>query len=554
MKKRILSLILAVILCASVLIIPASAKTIPDGQTVGTVLFYVKNANNEKILVSQIDVSQIDADLKSGKIDNTVYNYSVLDHYITTLHQECQGFTVPEFITYAQEYSTVDALKSLNLTFAGNDAMRFWEIDDSAGDEDVRDIYTWNDLYAVQRYNFPLLYEYWNYRTQDYYDPAGKMSRDEVIDYIFDHGEKTQFMLSANAFSQRYMITDEKYEAHDFNMENYWFESGKLDSQRTIRMFVGMTEDDLRNKGLTASNTRYWVWNLLLDMEKDPAVTSLGTVAAPTASMTEDADNYYIDFACTTPGATIYYNHNYRNVSYTPTQEYTDTVTIPKQYFKNGTVTITAHAVKDGCTDAGVVSLELQASGPYTGYVNPYSDVEEGAWYYDNVKYVTEKGYFDAVSPGKFGPAEPMTRAMLATALYRMAGEPKADGITSTPFTDVSPSADYADAVAWCYFAGVVNGTSETTFTPEASITREQIVTMFHRYAEKVAKADMSVTNDLDKFTDADKLSAWASDGMKWAVAAGLINGMTDTTIVPQGTAIRAQVAAMVQRLDSFVA
>ena len=84
-----------------------------------------------------------------------------------------------------------------------------------------------------------------------------------------------------------------------------------------------------------------------------------------------------------------------------------------------------------------------------------------------------------------------------------MAGEPKADGITSTPFTDVSPSASYADAVAWCYFAGVVNGTSETTFTPEASITREQIVTMFHRYAEKVAKADMSVKNDLTKFTDA---------------------------------------------------
>ena len=147
-----------------------------------------------------------------------------------------------------------------------------------------------------------------------------------------------------------------------------------------------------------------------------------------------------------------------------------------------------------------------------------------------------------------------MTRAMLATALYRMAGQPKAEGITSTPFTDVAPSADYADAVAWCYFAGVVNGTSDTTFTPEASITREQIVTMFHRYAEKVAKADMSVTNDLAKFTDADKLSPWALDGMKWAVAAGLINGMTDSTIVPQGTAIRAQVAAMVERLDGFVA
>jgi len=181
-----------------------------------------------------------------------------------------------------------------------------------------------------------------------------------------------------------------------------------------------------------------------------------------------------------------------------------------------------------------------------------YADVGITAWYYDNVMYVSERGYFDAIAPGKFEPSSPMTRAMLATALYRMAGSPKVTD--KAPFTDIPSGASYADAVAWCYFAGVVNGTSETTFTPEASITREQIVTMFHRYAEKVAKADMSVSNDLTKFTDKGSVSAWASDGMKWAVAAGLINGMTDTTIVPQGTAIRAQVAAMVQRLDIFVA
>ena len=180
-----------------------------------------------------------------------------------------------------------------------------------------------------------------------------------------------------------------------------------------------------------------------------------------------------------------------------------------------------------------------------------YTDVGITAWYYENVMYVSEKGYFDATAPGKFSPAAPMTRAMLATALYRMAGSPKVTA--AAPFTDIPSDADYADAVAWCYSAGVVNGTSETTFTPEASITREQIVTMFHRYAEKVAKADMSVSSDLSKFTDKDKVSAWAQDGMKWAVAAGLINGMTETTIGPQGTAIRAQVAAMVERLDNFI-
>jgi len=550
--KKLISIILAAALCLSALIIPAAAKTIPAGQTVDTVLLYAQNKSGENVLVSHVRVSDMEADLKAGKIPDLNHNYSVLDRYVTTVHQEAQGFSVPEFVTYMQGKSTVDAVKSAALTFAGNDTMSFWEID-QAGYDDM-DTYTYDDLYGVPRYNFPLLYQYWNYRTQDYYDPAGKLSRDEVIDLIFANGEPETMLLSVRGFSQRYMVTDEKYGTGDFNMENYWFTQGLMDNERAVRMLIPMTEQDLRDKIPTASNTRFWCSSMLLRMETAPDIKSLGAVAAPTATMTEDADNYYVTFDCATPGATILFNHNYISPSYSPTCAYTGgAVEIPKSWFKSGTVTMTAHAVKDGCTDAGVVTLELQASGEYTGYKNPYSDVPGDAWYFDNVQYVTEKGYFDETSAGKFSPAAPMTRAMLATALYRMAGEPKADGITSTPFTDVSPSADYADAVAWCYFAGVVNGTSETTFTPAASITREQIVTMFHRYAEKVAKADMSVSNDLAKFTDAGQVSAWASDGMKWAVAAGLINGMTDTTIVPQGTAIRAQVAAMVQRLDNFI-
>jgi len=550
--KKLISIILAAVMCVSALIIPASAKTIAAGQTVDTVLLYAENKAGERVLVSHVRVSDMEADLKAGKISDLNHNYSVLDRYVTTVHQEAQGFSVPEFVSYMQGKSTVAAVKSAALTFAGNDTMSFWEID-QAGYDDM-DTYTYGDLYGVVRYNFPLLYQYWNYRTQDYYDPAGKLSRDEVIDYIFANGEPETMLLSVRGFSQRYMVTDEKYGTGDFNMENYWQTQGLMDNERAVRMLIPMTEQDLRDKIPTASNTRFWCSSMLLRMETAPDIQSLGTVAAPTAAMTEDADNYYVTFTCPTQGATILYNHNYISPSYMPTCEYTGSpAVIPKSAVKSGAVTMTAHAVKDGCTDAGVVTIELQSSGAYAGYVNPYSDVPADAWYFDNVKFVTEKGYFDATSAGKFSPASPMTRAMLATALYRMAGEPKADGITSTPFKDVSPSASYADAVAWCWFAGVVNGTSETTFTPDASITREQIVTMFHRYAEMVAKADMSVKNDLAKFTDAGQVSAWASDGMKWAVAAGLINGMTDTTIVPQGTAIRAQVAAMVQRLDAFV-
>ena len=228
MKRRLSGFLAALLLLLS-LSVPASAKTIPAGQTVGTVLFYVTNDMGEDVLVSHIPVTQMEADLQAGKIDSTNHNYSLLDRYVTTLHQEAQGFTAPEFVTYAQSKSTVPAIRSAALTFAGEDQMAFWEIDQTGYDD--MDTYTWNELYGVQRYNFPLLYEYWNYRTQDYYDPSGVMSREEVIDYIFDHGEPETFLLSVRAFSQRYMITEEKYDAKDYNMENYWLSSFPLLNQ-----------------------------------------------------------------------------------------------------------------------------------------------------------------------------------------------------------------------------------------------------------------------------------------------------------------------------------
>ena len=552
--KRSVSFIAAVLLIAVLCVPGAFAKTVPNGQTVETVLFYVANSDGEDILAARIPVAQMEADMRSGLIDDTNHNYSLLDRYVTTLHQEAQGFTAPEFVAYAQSKSTVPEIREAALTFTGEDKMSFWEIDQSGYDD--LDCYSWNELYGVQRYNFPLLYEYWNYRTQDYYDPAGRMSREEVIDHIFANGEPEVFLLSVRAFSQRFMITEEKYDAGDYNMENYWLSEGMMDNLRAIRMMMGMTEEELRGRLPTASNTRYWCANIRLTMADAPKLPSLGEVAAPTASVTENGENYYVTFDCATPGATILYNHNYISPSYTPTCVYEgEPVAVPKQWFGNGTVTMTCRAVKDGWTDAGVVTLTPVSSGEYSppAWVNPYSDVKEGAWYYDYVKFADENAYFDPVGENAFGPDEPMTRAMLATALYRLAGRPGTQGITSTPFTDVAPYADYADAVAWCRFAGVVNGTSETTFAPEDTVTREQIVTMFHRYAAQVAKADMTPCGDLSAFTDADRLASWAEAQMRWAVAAGLINGTSATTLTPQGTATRAQTAALVQRLAAYV-
>ena len=182
--------------------------------------------------------------------------------------------------------------------------------------------------------------------------------------------------------------------------------------------------------------------------------------------------------------------------------------------------------------------------------VEGYSDVSSSAWYYSGVKYVTDHGLFDAVSDSVFGPDRPMTRQMLVTALYRLAGSPAA--AATGQFTDVAASASYAPAVAWASSNGIVNGVSSDRFAPDDSITREQIAALFLRYAQYTG-ADTTVTADLSGYTDAATVSAYATDAVRWCVGTGLINGMTPSTIAPKGTATRAQVAVLVERFAEYV-
>lgn len=559
MKKRILPIMLVFTLAFSVLGVGVYAKTSPGSQTVDTVLFYVKNNEGDNVLVSHFSISDMEEDLKAGRISSENHNYSILDKYVTTIHQEAQGLTVSEFVDYAKDKSSVASMKNLNLSFNGSDKISLWEIDQTGFDD--MDTYTYDELYNTPRYNYPQLYEYWDYKNQNYYDPQGVLSKDQVIEKIVAGGQKAQVILSVRAFSQRYMVTNDKYGSGDYNMENYWQSQGLLDNVRAIRLMKPMTEEELRNCVSSAADTRYWIANILLDMEKDPDIKPAGSVAAPTASATEDSDNYYVTFKCETPGALILYNHNFESQGYIATCEYTgEAVKIPKSTFPDGTININCRAVKDGCTDAGVTSLKLTASGKYEGNSQDtiqsdsstgksgYTDVPDGKWYTDCVSYVMENGLFDLISEDKFGPEQPMTRAMLASALYRAAGSPSIDA-SNTPFTDVQSSSDYADSVAWAYKNGIVTGKSDTLFDPNGSITREQITAMFYRYANNIKNADMSVSVDLSKFTDAGSVAAYASESMKWAVGSGLVNGTSDVLLSPKGTSTRAQVATMVQRL-----
>ena len=177
-----------------------------------------------------------------------------------------------------------------------------------------------------------------------------------------------------------------------------------------------------------------------------------------------------------------------------------------------------------------------------------FDDVAKSAWYYKAVEYVAENGIMSGVSAREFAPNAGFSRAMLAQTLYAMSGKPavKAESI----FADVAANAWYADAVNWAAEKGYVSGVGDGKFAPDASITREQMALILYRYAGSPDASGMV----LREFADGDSVSAYAVDAIRWAVHEGLISGMENNTLAPQGTAARAQVAQILmnfhQKLD----
>ncbi len=174
-----------------------------------------------------------------------------------------------------------------------------------------------------------------------------------------------------------------------------------------------------------------------------------------------------------------------------------------------------------------------------------FTDVAASSWYVQAVDYVTRSGLMSGTSTGVFSPDNAMTRAMLVTVLWRAEGQPTAS--TSASFKDVASNSWYSSAVAWAVENGIVNGTSATTFSPDKSITRQEIAAILQRYA-KYKGVDVTQTADLSAYTDNASVASWASDAMAWAVNKGVITGATSTTLAPAANATRAQVATMLMR------
>ena len=174
----------------------------------------------------------------------------------------------------------------------------------------------------------------------------------------------------------------------------------------------------------------------------------------------------------------------------------------------------------------------------------PFTDVNENDWFYDVVLYAYDNGLMTGVSATEFAPNQTTTRGMIVSMLARLEGVTSAE---DAGFADVAENDWYATAVNWAASVGVVNGYEDNTFRPNAPITREQMAAILYNYADYKGY-DVSARADLSDYADAASISSWAEDVLAWANAEGLINGMTATTIDPQGATTRAQTAAMFER------
>ena len=204
----------------------------------------------------------------------------------------------------------------------------------------------------------------------------------------------------------------------------------------------------------------------------------------------------------------------------------------------------TATAKLGTTSNSGSFAPDENRNGAQQGSVSGFGDVPQNSWFADAVKYVSENKLMNGTSTTAFAPNENMSRAMLATVLYRMSGETAEAG---SSFGDVSSSAYYAAAVSWASSKGIVNGTGADAFSPNASITREQLAAMLYRYA-----GEPSVSADLSAYTDTVDISPYASKAVEWCVAKGILSGKSATRLAPQDTATRAECAAMLQRFAAL--
>jgi hypothetical protein len=178
----------------------------------------------------------------------------------------------------------------------------------------------------------------------------------------------------------------------------------------------------------------------------------------------------------------------------------------------------------------------------------PFIDVNPNSWYYSAIEFVYNKGIMNGVTASSFNPDGTITRGMIVTMLWRMAGEPSA---VAAGFADVAADSYYAKAIAWAAKNGIIEGYSASTFGPNDAITREQLATVLYRYAKYLGYT--TTGSSLSGYYDASRVSSWAKDAMGWAVKNGVVTGLSSTRLNPTGTASRAEAAQMFMNFYDFL-
>ena len=261
----------------------------------------------------------------------------------------------------------------------------------------------------------------------------------------------------------------------------------------------------------------------------------------------------------------------------TPDAEHGTVAVSPSRASRGDTVTITVRPDEGyelaglTVTDAngGAVDLTRESATEYTfemprGRVTveasfvesapeplPFADVDDGDWFADAVRFVYENGLMNGTGDTTFSPNMTTSRGMIVTVLWRQAGSPVVN--YAMDFDDVNPAVWYGEAIRWAASEGIVGGYGNGQFGPDDPITREQLSVILYRYAA-YAGYDVTERADLSGFSDAADASSYALDALAWANAAGIVNGTSGTTLDPQGSAVRAQAAAMLQRFCENIA
>ena len=176
--------------------------------------------------------------------------------------------------------------------------------------------------------------------------------------------------------------------------------------------------------------------------------------------------------------------------------------------------------------------------------VQKFTDVSENDWFGSAVEEMSRRKIMQGVSESEFSPHTTVTRAMLVTMLYRMAQEPEAK---TSPFADVVGGSYYENAVSWAHENKIVNGVSETEFAPDAEVSREQLAAIMYRYAQYTGD-NAELSGEATGFEDAAEISDWAKTAVDWAQSVGLINGVSEFEFAPKNAATRAQTAVIFVR------